>query len=389
MASKKKSLKKSTSSRKSSRGEARRARGLSEPEAKTMEELLAQAGSPFKSANRGQTVKGKITAITKKNVMVDIGGKSEGMVAERAFAEAKDFIKTLKVGDEINARVLIPETPDGFVILSLRAASHDATWRKINESQKTGEAIYVTGKSVNPSGVIVDVEDLEGFIPASLLGRKAASNTQSLIGKRFQAVVVEAVRGDNKVVLSEKQVSEAGEIQLAKDAISKVKNGEIYEGVVTKIYAFGCFVKIKIKVKKDKEVAVEGLVHISELSWEKISQPEDEVSEGDKVKVKVIGKEEGKLSFSIKQAKTDPWEEIGKKYKKDSKFSGKVVKLSDYGVFIKLEPGVEGLIHMTKIPPGEKLEQGKEVKVYVEEIDSKNRKLSLGLVLTKKPVGYK
>jgi ribosomal protein S1 len=158
---------------------------------------------------------------------------------------------------------------------------------------------------------------------------------------------------------------------------------------VTKIYAFGCFVQIQVEIKKGKKVPVEGLVHISELSWEKVSDSKEIVTEGEKVKVKIIGKKDDKLSLSMKQAKKDPWESAVKKYKKDKKLKGKVVRLSDYGVFVQLEPGVEGLIHMTKIPPATKLEEGKQVDVYVERIDPEARKLSLGLVLTTKPIGYK
>ena len=163
-----------------------------------------------------------------------------------------------------------------------------------------------------------------------------------------------------------------------------MKEGEVYEGVVTTVSDFGCFVEIR-----ENKVAVEGLVHISELSWEKVDKTSDVVSEGDRIKVKVIGKKGGKLSLSMKQAQEDPWDEAEKKYKKDAKVKAKVVRTSDFGVFARLEPGIEGLIHLTKIPPGKRFEKGQEVNVYVEEVDAKSRKVSLGLVLTTKPVGYK
>jgi small subunit ribosomal protein S1 len=134
---------------------------------------------------------------------------------------------------------------------------------------------------------------------------------------------------------------------------------------------------------------LEGLVHISELSWDKIGKPEEIVSVGDNVKVKVIGKKNGKLALSIKQTQKDPWEEAEKRYPKDKKVEGKVVRVSDFGMFVSLEPGVEGLVHITKIPPTKKFEVGDDVNVVIEEIDSKAKKLSLGLVLTAKPVGYK
>ncbi len=163
----------------------------------------------------------------------------------------------------------------------------------------------------------------------------------------------------------------------------------MFDGKVVTLADFGRFVQIKIAIKKGTKIAVEGLVHISEMSWEKVRRPSNMVSEGDKVKVKVIGTDRGKLALSMKQAQDDPWTKVAKKYKKDAKVKGEVVKLSDFGVFVKLEPGVEGLIHMTKIPPGKRLNVGDSVNVYVEEVDPKARKISLGLVLTAKPVGYR
>lgn len=350
---------------------------------------MAQAGSSIQALKRGEKIKGKIISISKKNVTVDIGGKSEGLIAERAFNEAKEFIKSLKEGDEIEASVIIPENPDGFTILSLRNTIQNAGWYSLENAYKKGEIVSVLGRSVSPAGVTCEVRGLMGFIPSSQLGREISKNSQVLIGKRIDAVVIELDRNTNKIVFSEKAVSEAEEIELVKAALNKVKEGEFFDGVVTRIYAFGCFVKIEVPDSKKGKTVVEGLVHISELSWEKIDDPKNVVSEGEEVKVKAIAKHEGKLALSIKQAQKDPWEGADKKYKKDKKVKGKVVKTSDYGVFVQLEPGIEGLVHVTKIPPGIKLEEGKDVNVYIEEIDTKKRKLSLGLVLTKKPVGYK
>lgn len=379
--------KKKSPSKKSFRKTPQKTASRSEP--KTMEELLASAETPIQSLSRGQKIKGKIVSISKKNVVVDIGGKSEGLVAERAFQEAKGFVKTLKEGDEIIATVLIPETPDGFAILSFRQAALNTAWKKIEDAQKSATPLNVLAKSAIQAGMTVDVVGLPGFIPTSQLGREVSKNPQALIGTRFKALVIDTDRYENKIVLSERGVSEADEIKLAKKALKMVDEKKIYTGKVTKIYAFGCFVQIQVEIKKGKKVPVEGLVHVSELSWEKVSDSKEIVTEGEKVKVKIIGKKDDKLSLSMKQAKKDPWESAVKKYKKDKKLKGKVVRLSDYGVFVQLEPGVEGLIHMTKIPPATKLEEGKQVDVYVERIDSEARKLSLGLVLTTKPIGYK
>ncbi len=357
-------------------------------EPKTMEDLLDLYGNNVKSLKQGDEVGGVIVSISDTRVVVDIGGKSEGIVAEKAFKEAKEYIKSLEVGQELTFGVIIPETYDGFTILSLRKASQEASWGALQKSFKSKKPIKVNGRSVNQAGVMVSVEGLAGFIPLSQLGIEASKNPNSLINSTFEVIPVEIIQEENKVVLSERMVSDVEIIELIEKAMKKIKEGEIYEGKVVGLASFGCFVAIMVKVGKE-EVSVDGLVHLSELSWEKVTSTADEVSEGDKVKVKVIGKDGGKLSLSMKQAAKDPWDDAASKYANDTKVKGKIMKSGEYGVFVQLEPGIEGLVHMTKIPPGEKMDKGREVEVYIEEIDTKEKKISLGLVLTQAPIGYK
>ncbi|MFZ5933020.1 MAG: 30S ribosomal protein S1 [Patescibacteria group bacterium] len=352
----------------------------------TMAELLASAAAKIPSFSSGQKVKGTVIAKNSKSLILDIGGKSEGVVAEKAFAEARDFIKALKVGDTVTASVLVPETKDGVTLLSLRQAAFDALWEKLEKVKEEGKEVVVFGKGVNPSGLTVDVEGLTGFIPGSQLGKEAAKNSQSLVGKYFKAKVIEVDKLANKVVLSEREVSDAEDLKASKEALAKIKEGDIYDGVVTTVASFGCFVKLDLG---KKDVSIEGLVHISELSWGKVESVEEAVSEGDKVKVKVLGIKDGKISLSVKAAQKDPWEEIDKKYSIEAKVKGKVTRVSDFGAFVEVEPGIEGLIHITNIPPGQRLAEGQEVNCYVQDLDPKAKKLSLGLVLTTKPVGYK
>lgn len=349
--------------------------------AKTMAELLAKSKQKLTSFSVGQKVMAKVVAKTSKALILDIGGKSEGVVTEKAYAEAKDYIKSLKIGEEVSASVIVAESRDGNVILSLRQAMYDSSWENLENAKRSKEPVAVIAKGVNSAGVTVQVENLGGFIPTTQLGKEVLKNPQSLVGKYFKAVVIELDRSQNKLVLSEKEVSDAQDIKDAKRALEKIKDGAVLEGVVTTVANFGCFVKIPGEI--------EGLVHISELSWGRVERTSDVVEKGDKVKVKVIGKHDGKLALSIKQAGDDPWTLATKNYKKDAKITGKVVRISDFGVFVELEPGVEGLIHMTNIPPATKLSEGQEVKCYVQEIDSKNKRLSLGLVLSSKPLGYK
>ena len=353
-----------------------------------MADLLQSFGREVKPLSRGVKLKGIVISKSKNRLVLDIDRKSEGLVAEKAFSEAKDYIKTLEIGDVVTTSVIISETPDGYTILSLRGAQQDASWEKIIKAKSEDKVMVVLGKSVNPSGVMVEAEGLIGFIPNSQLGKEVSEDTKTLIGEHFKVKVIDVNREANKIVFSEKEVSEEEDIKLIKKALQKIEVNKIYEGRVSTITNFGCFVKIDISFNK-KKIPVEGLVHISELSWQKVENINNLLKEGDEVKVKVIGVEENKLALSIKQAKDDPWIKAIQKYKVDSKHKGKVVRVSDFGVFVQLEPGVEGLVHMTKIPPDLRLSKGEEVNVYVEEIDSKSKKLSLGLVLTAKPVGYK
>jgi len=354
----------------------------------TMEKLLAMySGTPF-ALKRGDRVKGTVVEKAPKKLVVDIGGKGEGIVAEKAYQEARDYIKTLKVGDEVTAMVIVGETPDGFTILSLRNAMHDAVWAKLEEARKNKTPLAVMVKSVSPSGLTVDIEGQYGFVPSSQVGKVMSKDMNSLMGTHIKVVVIDLNRKDNKIVLSEKEISEAEDIKLINKAMDEIEEGEIYDGKVTMVTNFGAFVAIEVKVGKET-AKVEGLVHISEVAWGKTENIREVLREGDSLSVKVIGMRDGKLSLSIKQAKADPWTGAAKKFKKDEKYKGTVTKVSDYGVFAALEEGVEGLIHITKIPPGMNLKVNDMVSVIVEEIDTESKKISLGLVLTSKPVGYK
>lgn len=354
-----------------------------------MADLLASRGAKQQQLfSKGQRVKGKVISKSDKAVIFDIGGKSEGIVTEKGYTDAKEFVESLKSGDEVLVTVLIPETREGTTILGLKDAMKDISWNDLSKAKEDGSEVPVLGKGVGPSGFVVDCMGIEGFIPMSQLGKEATENAQNLVGKYFKAKIVEIDKESNKLVLSEKEVSEAGNIALAKEAEKNVKEGEIYEGVVTTVANFGAFVKIKVPVKK-KTAEIEGLVHISELSYKKVNLPGDVVSVGEKVKVRVLTAHEGKLSLSMKQAQKDPWGEAEAKYKPESKVTGKVVRVSDFGVFVELEPGIEGLIHITKIPPTQKIEKGQEVKCVIEDVNVKDKRIALGLVLTVVPVGYK
>lgn len=354
----------------------------------TMAELLARAKNKIQKFEKGQRVTATVLSKSATNVIFDIGGKSEGIVKEKGYTDAKEFIEGIKAGDKVSVTILVPETRDGITILGLKDAMKDVSWGKLEEAKKSGEAVPVLGRGVSAPGFVVDVYGIEGFIPTSQLGREVAKNPGELVDKYFKAKVMEVDKMNNKVVLSEKEISEAGNIALTKEALKIIKEGEIYEGVITTVATFGAFVKIVVPVKKEK-AEVEGLVHVSELSHSRVNLPSDVVKVGDKVQVKVLASHDGKLALSMKQALKDPWEGIEKKFKAEDKVSGKVVRVSDFGYFVELTPGVEGLIHITQVPPSMKINVGDMVKCTVEEVNAKDKRIALGLVLTSIPLGYK
>lgn len=364
-----------------------------------MEELLAKTGYQLRGFKRGETVEATIVEKTKKALYLDIGGKTEGMVIDREMKAARDFITGLKVGDKVQAFITQAENDRGHTLLSLKKAAADHLWNFFEEKLKTGEVVKVRGREVNRGGLIVDAKGLQGFIPASCFGAKWTGKIDELVGHEVEAKSIEVNREKNRLVLSERAISEAGLLQAQKELLAKIKVATVLTGQVTGVMPFGLFVKItagqiekkKGKKKAEKEISLEGLVHISEVAWEKVEDPGKFYRENDQVKVKVlaIDKATGKLNLSIKQLQPDPWEKINKKYPPESKVKGEVVKLAPFGAFVSLEPGIEGLIHLSKIPAEKSLKVGRKVDCYIESVDQESRRLSLGLVLKEKPVGYK
>jgi len=362
----------------------------------TMEELLAATGYQPKGFKRGETIKGKVVEITGRAVYVDIGGKAEAVVSEHEYELARDYYRALKPGDEVTGVVLVSENEMGQVVLSLRRAAVESKWKMFDLAMQEETTIEVRGREVTKGGLLVDADGIYGFVPTSQVGHGIEGGLGSLVGKTIAVKVIEVDRLQNRLVLSERAVSEAAEMEKRRETLSIVEIGKEYEGKVVGMVPFGVFVEIDVSGKAAKRgeeegVKLEGLVHISELSWEKVEDVNKAVKEGDKLTVQVIGidEENGKLALSVKRLSADPWLVVGKKYKTDSKHKGSVTKVAPYGVLIRLERGVEGLIHASKMPSGMVFKIGDEVEVFVESVDLDKRRLSLGVVLTEKPVGYK
>ncbi len=362
----------------------------SSKEPSTMEELLAQTGNVLKTFKRGDTVTGQVTEVTGRAVYINVGGKAEAIVADREFEAARDYIKTLKVGDTITAFVTSPENDAGQIIVSLKRAAANSRWRIFEEAYAENKTITVRGKEVNKGGLVVETEGVYGFIPASQLSKEVIGHPENLVSKQVQVKVIEVDREQNRLVLSEKALTEAEEIAARKKLLDQVEMSGTYIGKVVGVVPFGAFVEVKVGKGKSAQT-LEGLVHISEISWEKVDEVGKALKEGDEVEVKVIGTDEesGKLALSLKQLSVDPWKNMTAKYTVDSKHTGKVVKVMPYGVIVHMEKGIEGLIHASKMPPEMAFKEGQQVEVFVESVDMDKRRLSLGVVLTEKPVGYK
>ncbi len=361
--------------------------------ATSMDELLDKTGHRINAPQKGDVVKGMVTQASNNLVLVDIGAKTEGMVIGKELDVAKDLIEDLSVGDEIEVYVKDPENDYGQILLSLRQAAEDRRWEKFTEWLETGQAIEVTGIETNKGGLIVSVDGRRGFVPSSQFSQEYLGKQEALVGKNFKVQVIEVDREQNRLIFSEKAVSEASEEAMKDEALKKVEKGDVLEGVVSGIMPFGVFATVSVPLagKDEDEGRLEGLIHISEISWEKVDDPNKHFSVGNEVEVEVIGVDgdTGKLNLSIKRLKDDPWDDIKDKYTEGTKHTGKVVRMAPFGVFVNFEAGIDGLIHISKMPADREFEVGEEVDVYVEKLDVENRRMSLGVVLHEVPVGYK
>jgi len=354
--------------------------GSSDPQ--TMDELVAKMGKIQFGLKKGDTVNGTVVSVSPKEIYVDIGKKSFGIVAEWELEQVKDYAATLSVGDKVTAQVMNPENEAGFIVLSLRKSSSERRWTVLHEKKEKGEDIDVVGIEVAKGGLLVEWQSLRGFIPATQLDHTVSNNPASLIGRHIQAKILEIDQTLNRLVLSQKASTLGISPSVIRDKLKKIKPNDTVKGVVSGVVPFGLFVDVD---------GLEGLVHISEIAWEKVENPANFYKVGDAVEVVVmdVNQDEGKLNLSIKRLTPDPWKNILDRYPRDEVVSGKVVRQAPYGVFVQLETGIEGLIHISKIPSGTELKIGESIECMVENVDTAKRKISLTIVPKEKPVGYR
>ncbi len=353
----------------------------SEPQ--TMEALLSSTGYQLRGFKRGDIIEGTIISITPSEIAIDIGYKSLGVVSEREMDMAKSLLGVLGVNDKIPVQIVSPETENGQIVLSIRRAGLEKKWQELSGFKEKNEPVEISGVEVTRGGLLVDWQGLRGFLPVSQLSPERGGRPESGVGQKFKVVVLDIDKATNRLVFSEKKARSSR----SSADFAKLKIGQVYDGTVSGLVPFGIFVNLNLP----DGGGLEGLVHISEIAWEKVNNPSDYFKIGQKVKVLVISTDQktGKFNLSIKQLTADPWQELVKKYSSEQQVTGKVSKVTSFGLFVELEKGLEGLVHISKIPPGVEFKENDKITCVVEGIDSAKRKISLALVLKEKPVGYR
>ena len=350
----------------------------------TMDDLLAQAGDNIKQIAAGDMVNGTVLSVRKHEVLIDLGPLGVGLVPRREVG----FSKNYTVGDEVVASVVDPELDNGYSLLSLRKAAKDRGWDEVFAKLETGEIITVVPYDANRGGMLVEYEGIRGFLPVSQLSaehypRVGSSDKDeilqrlnTLVNKDIKVRILDADRKTNKLIFSEKEAVKEG---LA-ERFQKMAIGDTVEGVVTGVVDFGVFVNVE---------GIEGLIHISEISWERVNNPADYVKVGQTVKAKIIAIDKERLSLSMKQLTKDPWLDEVEQFKPGNKVEGTVTRITPFGAFVQLSPAVEALVHVSELggdgtDPEKVFTLNERKEFTVLDIDKENRKISLSLGKSKK-----
>jgi len=343
---------------------------LSEPSSE-LTQLYAQSMQEFEE---GQIVKGRIVSITPQEIIVDIGYKSEGSISRYEFTEAD----TLKVGDEVEVYLETKEDDEGMVVLSKRKAERLQGWERVMEHADEGSIVEGAVTRKVKGGLMVDI-GIEAFLPASLAGLKGYTNLNYLLGQKLKLVIVKVSKARKNIVLSRKDYLLREREEARAKFVEELHVGERRQGTIKNITDFGAFVDLG---------GVDGLLHIADISWSRITHPSEVVKIGEKIEVVVLqcDKDTRKVSLGFKQLQPSPWTGVDERYPVGTRVTGRVVNLMPYGAFVEVEKGVEGLVHISELSwtkriahPSELLQVGQEASVVVLGVDAANQKLSLGL----------
>lgn len=349
-------------------------------EPQTMAELLAAEEAAAKPLSENDVIEGTVVSVTKAGIWLDLGVYGTGLAVGNEAAESgyKDSLP----GDKITASVIIPEMEEGYALLSLKKASRERSWEKLDELKDKGEIIIVKAFDANKGGLLVEYEGIKGFLPVSQLSTEnyprvsdkdeIANRLQSLCGKPLNVVIYDVDKKEGKLIFSEK---EARKDELS-SAIGKLDINQKVKGKVTGVVDFGIFMNVE---------GIEGLVHISEISWDRVEDPSKFAKVSDELEVLVIGKEHDKISLSLKRLHDDPWAKEVSHVKIGDVIEGEVTRITPFGAFVKITPSVEALVHISELSeehianPSEIVKIGEKYNFKVISVDIENHKLALSL----------
>ncbi|MEW6583525.1 MAG: 30S ribosomal protein S1 [Actinomycetota bacterium] len=329
--------------------------------------------------NEGDVVTGKVVRVDKDEVLVDIGYKSEGVIpiSELSIRKSVNVDEEVSLGEMVDALVMQKEDQDGRLILSKKRARFEKAWKKIEAASAAGEMVEGTVIEVVKGGLILDL-GVRGFLPASLVDIRRVQDLDEFLGRKLECKVIELNRSRNNVVLSRRAVIEDERREVRQKILDELQPGQVVEGTISNIVDFGAFVDLD---------GIDGLIHISELSWSHVNHPSEVLAIGDKVNVKVldIDRDRQRISLGLKQTQADPWQSVIESHRVGDLVQGKVTKVVTFGAFVEIHPGVEGLVHISELAahhvenPREVVSQGDVLTVRVIEIDADRRRLSLSL----------
>lgn len=341
---------------------------------------MSEYDETFITLEPGKIVTGKVVQISDEEVMIDVGYKSEGRIPqhELGLRPGETPQSVLNVGDEIEVFVVKAEDNEGHVLLSKRRADARIVWERLTALKESGEVIEAQVTERVKGGLLVDV-GVRGFVPASHVDRNFVENLEKYVGQVLRLKVIELDRQRNNVVLSRKDVLEEEYREAKEAAFNELREGSIVPGVVRRLTDFGAFVDIG--------GGVEGLLHVSEMGWSRVRHPKDVLSEGDKIDVMVLSvdQERERISLSLKETLPDPWDTIDERFEVDQIVEAEVTRVVDFGAFVKLEDGVEGLVHVSQLAdrhvaqPSDVVKPGDPVKAKVVSLDKKARRIGLSI----------
>jgi small subunit ribosomal protein S1 len=340
-------------------------------------QVVPNYDATLRPVEEGEVVTGRVVRIDKDEVLVDIGYKSEGVIPtnELSIRKSVDPHDEVQLGDEVDAIVLTKEDQDGRLIISKKRARFEKAWRRVEEAARSGESVEGLVIEVVKGGLIIDL-GIRGFLPASLVDIRRVPNLDQYLATKIEAKVIELNRTRNNVVLSRRAVLEEERKEVRQRIIDRLQPGMVVEGKISNVVDFGAFVDLD---------GIDGLIHISELSWSHVRHPSEVLTIGDTVQVKVldIDRDRQRISLGLKQTQEDPWQRMVDTYNVGDELEGNVTKVVPFGAFVEVLDGVEGLVHISELAPRhvenprEIVHPGDAIRVKILEIDSERRRLSL------------